>query len=341
MRIVPNAGTDRVIDSLTPWLQTGARLDVITPELSLFAFAELWDKLQHVAGARVILPDGAADLRLTGSAEDRGARNQLKTHWFAGQLAEWVEKRAQALRRPNGRRTGRGDCTRCGWGSEARHPRCDPVHNGWPGRHARQSPEPDPSHRRPHRKHRAGAVVRCPMGRHQIGRCRPCPPARLVARDGDPPRPIHCLCPRSAPPFREPWRGSGRGTDRPFSHRDLRHCRLEEAVQVPARRGARRHRQAGDHNGCILADSVGLGKTFTALAVIKYYELRNKSVLVLAPKKLARELDATTTPTSRPTSSPATGSTTTCSPTPICRADGASRWGIELDRSTGATTTSS
>ena len=39
-------------------------------------------------------------------------------------------------------------------------------------------------------------------------------------------------------------------------------------------------------NGCILADSVGLGKTFTALAVIKYYENRNKNVLVLCPKKL-------------------------------------------------------
>lgn len=41
------------------------------------------------------------------------------------------------------------------------------------------------------------------------------------------------------------------------------------------------------YNGCILADSVGLGKTFTALAVIKYYELRNRSVLVLCPTKLA------------------------------------------------------
>ena len=40
------------------------------------------------------------------------------------------------------------------------------------------------------------------------------------------------------------------------------------------------------YNGCILADSVGLGKTFTALAVIKYYESKNKSVLVLCPKKL-------------------------------------------------------
>ena len=40
------------------------------------------------------------------------------------------------------------------------------------------------------------------------------------------------------------------------------------------------------YNGCILADSVGLGKTFTALAVVKYYENRNKSILVLCPKKL-------------------------------------------------------
>ena len=40
------------------------------------------------------------------------------------------------------------------------------------------------------------------------------------------------------------------------------------------------------HHGCILADSVGLGKTYTALAVIKYFELRNERVLVLCPKKL-------------------------------------------------------
>ena len=41
------------------------------------------------------------------------------------------------------------------------------------------------------------------------------------------------------------------------------------------------------HNGCILADSVGLGKTYTALAVIKFFELRNERVLVLCPKKTA------------------------------------------------------
>ncbi|MBP9081317.1 MAG: DEAD/DEAH box helicase [Flavobacteriales bacterium] len=41
------------------------------------------------------------------------------------------------------------------------------------------------------------------------------------------------------------------------------------------------------HGGCIIADSVGLGKTFEALAIIKYFELLNKNVLVLCPKKLA------------------------------------------------------
>ena len=45
------------------------------------------------------------------------------------------------------------------------------------------------------------------------------------------------------------------------------------------------------HNGCILADSVGLGKTYTALAVIKFFELRNERVLVLCPKKLRENWD--------------------------------------------------
>ena len=45
-------------------------------------------------------------------------------------------------------------------------------------------------------------------------------------------------------------------------------------------------RRLEDYGGCILADSVGLGKTYTALAAIKYYELRNLNVLVLCPKKL-------------------------------------------------------
>ncbi|NCB55701.1 MAG: DEAD/DEAH box helicase, partial [Epsilonproteobacteria bacterium] len=46
------------------------------------------------------------------------------------------------------------------------------------------------------------------------------------------------------------------------------------------------------YNGCILADSVGLGKTFTALAVMQYYSLKNRSILVLCPKRLADNWNA-------------------------------------------------
>lgn len=46
------------------------------------------------------------------------------------------------------------------------------------------------------------------------------------------------------------------------------------------------------YNGCILADSVGLGKTFTALAVMQYYSLKNRSILVLCPKRLAENWNA-------------------------------------------------
>jgi SNF2 family DNA or RNA helicase len=82
----------------------------------------------------------------------------------------------------------------------------------------------------------------------------------------DPPQSLY-------PSFRRPLRFVA------FNTTILAHC---DAVW-----GGRQPSHLETYNGCILADSVGLGKTFTALAVIKYYELRNRSVLVLCPKKLA------------------------------------------------------
>ena len=40
------------------------------------------------------------------------------------------------------------------------------------------------------------------------------------------------------------------------------------------------------YNGAILADAVGLGKTFSALAVIKYFQTQNYLTVLLCPKKL-------------------------------------------------------
>lgn len=62
---------------------------------------------------------------------------------------------------------------------------------------------------------------------------------------------------------------------------------MESFIRFPERCSISYINKLERYNGCILADSVGLGKTFTALAVVKYYENRNKSVLVLCPKKLA------------------------------------------------------
>lgn len=39
-------------------------------------------------------------------------------------------------------------------------------------------------------------------------------------------------------------------------------------------------------NGAILADAVGLGKTWTALAVMKFYQLQGREVILICPKKL-------------------------------------------------------
>ena len=84
------------------------------------------------------------------------------------------------------------------------------------------------------------------------------------------------------------------------------------------------------YGGCIIADSVGLGKTFEALAVIKYYELRNDRVLVLVPEAPARQLDALQG--ERPPQHPRapTASTTTCSITPTSRATAALSGDIDL-----------
>ena len=77
----------------------------------------------------------------------------------------------------------------------------------------------------------------------------------------------------------------GRAAQRPTGYQDTEIWKSLYNFQRDAATGVINKLET--YNGCILADSVGLGKTFTALAVIKYYELRNKSVLVLAPKKLA------------------------------------------------------
>ena len=286
MRIVPNAGTDRVIDSLTPWLQAGAKIDVVTPELSLFAFAELRDQLQHLAGARVILPDAAADLRLTGSAADRGARNQLRTHWLAGQLAEWVEKRAQVLAARTAVAQG---------GVIARDEAGEP-------KHAILGATPfttDGLGVTPGNPLSLIQATEDPNESVALARWFDAQWTGIGAGDSDRARLLAVL--REMANHRAPSLVYALVLHHLFASRGED---LDEERIVRSATGIRdtvvwkklyRFQRDGvvgaldkldRYGGCIIADSVGLGKTFEALAIIKYHELRNDRVLVLCPKRL-------------------------------------------------------
>ena len=79
-------------------------------------------------------------------------------------------------------------------------------------------------------------------------------------------------------------------------------------------------RKLEKYKGCIIADSVGLGKTYEALAVMKYYQERNDRILVLCPKRLRDNWTCGRRTTTTATRWPTTASATRCSTTPTCRA---------------------
>ena len=96
MRLINNTGTDRVIDVLRQTAQSGASLDIASPALSLFAFFEIRDLLNHVMHSRLILSlDANGDLTLLGSAADRAARNRLQARWLANDCAKWIHEKTE------------------------------------------------------------------------------------------------------------------------------------------------------------------------------------------------------------------------------------------------------
>ena len=100
MKIVRNAGTDRVVDLLRPSLTAGGQLDVVTPSLSVFAFSELQNEVGSLARCRLLLPPASTDLAVLGSDADRAARNRLQTRWLAERLSQWLADRAEVRRAP-------------------------------------------------------------------------------------------------------------------------------------------------------------------------------------------------------------------------------------------------
>ena len=101
MKLVKNSGSDRVIDELRLCLVAQGVLDVASPALSLFAFAELQESLSKLARCRLVIPAGnAGDLALLGTDADRAYRNRLQTRWLARQCAAWLAAKAEVRNAP-------------------------------------------------------------------------------------------------------------------------------------------------------------------------------------------------------------------------------------------------
>jgi len=98
MKLVRNTGNDRVVNLIRPLLRGGQRLDVVTPSLSLFAFAELLSQLASLGRCRFVLPADDTKLELFGSEAERPARNRLQARWLAAHLGKWLANNADVRR---------------------------------------------------------------------------------------------------------------------------------------------------------------------------------------------------------------------------------------------------
>ncbi len=286
MRIVSNTGTDRVVDLIQPWLRPGHEIDLASEALSLHAFGELAEKLSRMAKARLILPPDDTALGLLGTDADRPARNRLRGRWLAGRCAEWVEKTVEVRRAgrpvPQGAvvlRNGDGRAQQVVLGSFSFSTDGLGLAPGNPLNLIQASETPEESGRLCEWFDGQWSA----LPRDDAAKAGVVDLLRSLAADHDP-HSIYALILRHL--FRT------RGDE------------LDEAQVVKAATGIRNTEvwkklfkfqrdgvvgaidKLNRFGGCIIADSVGLGKTFEALAIIKYHELRNDRVLVLCPKRL-------------------------------------------------------
>ncbi len=286
MKLVRNTGTDRVIDLLRPGLTAGRQLDVVTPEFSLFAFSEMMHDLAALAGCRLLLPPGSADLAVLGSDADRAARNRLTTRWLARRLSQWIGDKTEVRRAlgavPQGAfvlRDGDARPLQVLLGSLAFSSDGLGLTPGNPLSLIQASETPE----------EATLLSQWFDVQWSSLVADPSAKAALIGN-------LQSLAAHRAPflvytlilhhLFRD--RGDDLDEERIIkSATGIRNTVVWKKLYRFQRDGVLGAIDKLDrYGGCIIADSVGLGKTFEALAIIKYHELRNDRVLVLVPKRL-------------------------------------------------------
>lgn len=295
MKFVSNAGSDRVLDLVRPWLKPEYQLDMASPAFSLFAFAELLSDMPRLTQARLVVPSPARDaenadrheqLDLLGGKSDRAARNKLQSTWLAHKLAAWLEAKAQVRHAhgtiPQGTLVLRDDksaAQQAVLGSFAFSSEGLGITPGNPLSLIQASESPAEAQ-----------MLSQWFDRHwESLRDQPEAKAALIAavkelavhRD---PLSVYTLI------LQRLFAMDGNGLDEERvvkSATGIRNTVVWKKLYKFQRDGVVGAIDKLDRfGGCIIADSVGLGKTFEALAIIKYHELRNDRVLVLCPKRL-------------------------------------------------------
>ena len=287
MRLIKNAGSDRVIDELRKSLQPQSSLALASPSFSLFAFAELREVLEELGSCRLVMPlTNGCDLGFIGSNADRAFRNRLQIRWLACECAAWIKKlvelRGASLSLPQSiliagkpesdlHRVITGNCAftteglgitpgnqfsliQCSEHTEESALLGSWFTNLWDGLSSSDKEKAavlDWLHELA--SHKAPSLIYFSTLYHLF---------KDLGEEFDEERIVK----------------SATGIRNTVVWKKLFKFQRDGVIGV-----IDKLERLG---GCILADSVGLGKTFEALAVVKYYELRNYRVLVLCPKRL-------------------------------------------------------
>jgi hypothetical protein len=288
MRLISNSGNDRVLDALRRALPGAGHLDVVSPEFSLLAFSELRNTLEGLSKCRIVLPgDKNSDIRLLGGDADRVFRNRLQARSLARACVAWLKAKVEVRGSPGPLPQAAliaGDGK--DGGSLAITGNCA-FSTGGLG----LTPENQYGLIQCSESATEGDMFSAWFAGLWNGSSAAASGVEQALIDR-----LNELAAHKSPAlvyyftlyhlFKD--MGGELNEDRIVnSATGIRNTLVWRKLYKFQRDGVIGALDKLDRlGGCIIADSVGLGKTFEALAIIKYFELRNERVLVLVPKRL-------------------------------------------------------
>jgi len=286
MKLIRNTGQDRVVDLVRARLAQARALGIVSPKLSMFAFGELRPELERLDNCRLVLPSEAGELGLLGGEADRPWRNRLQARWLAGQLATWIRHKAEVRHAlgpvPQGAMVvydsakaaaqalmGSFEFSTEGFGLAPGNP-LSLIQASETSQEAQQLAD-------------WFAAQWDALGASADATSSLIASLQELASHRDPYSVYtlilhHLFAARGDELDEEQIVKSATGIRNTVVWKKLYKFQRDGVVGAIDK--------LNRFGGCIIADSVGLGKTFEALAIIKYHELRNDRVLVLCPKRL-------------------------------------------------------